>query len=47
MTKKQRKEYFKRFRNTWDINPVSRRENKNKHKEKKYREKEKCNRETF
>lgn len=47
MTKKQRKEYFKRFRNTWDINPVSRRENKNKYKEKKYREKEKCNRETF
>lgn len=47
MTKKQRKEYFKRFRNTWDINPVSRRENKNKWKEKKRNEKEKHDRETF
>ena len=26
MTKKQKKEYYKKFRNTWDINPVTRRE---------------------
>lgn len=47
MTKKQRKEYYKRFRNTWDINPVSRRENKNKWKEKKRNEKEKHDREAL
>lgn len=26
MTKKQKKEYYKKFRNTWDMNPVTRRE---------------------
>ena len=47
MTKKERKEYYKQFRGTWSINPLTRRENKNKYKERVYREKERCNRETF
>lgn len=39
MSKKEKREYFKRFRNLWEVNPVSRKENKNKYKEKKYNEK--------
>jgi hypothetical protein len=47
MTKKERKEFNKRRRTFWDINPVTRRENKNKWKERKRHEKERCDRETF
>ncbi len=47
MTKRERKEYYKQFRGTWSLNPVTRKENKNKYKERVYREKERCNRETF
>jgi hypothetical protein len=45
MSKKERKEYFAQFRNTWTVNPVTRKENKNKWKEK--RDNEKCNRKAF
>lgn len=38
MTKKEKKEYYNQFRNTWTIDPTTRREPKNKHKEKKYKE---------
>ena len=47
MTKKEKREYYKQFRNTWSINPLTRKENKNKYKERKYNEKAKCDRETF
>lgn len=47
MTKKEKKEYNKRQRNFWQINPVTRRENKNKWKGKREHEKEKYNREDF
>ncbi len=47
MTKKERKAYFKQFRNEWPVNPITRKENKNKYKEKKYNEKAKCNSQTF
>ena len=46
MTKKERKAYYSQFRNTWSINPLTRKENKNKNKERVYREKERCDRET-
>lgn len=44
MSKRERKEYFSQFRNSWTVNPVTRKENKNKWKEKRQREmvKEKC-----
>lgn len=45
MTKKERKAYYSQFRNTWSINPLTRKENKNKYKERVYREKERCDRE--
>lgn len=38
MSKKERKAYYATFRNTWTVNPVTRKENKNKWKEKKYNE---------
>ena len=38
MTKKEKKEYYNQFRNTWTIDPTTRREPKNKYKEKKYKE---------
>lgn len=38
MTKKEKKEYYNQFRNTWTIDPATRREPKNKYKEKKYKE---------
>ena len=47
MTKKEKREYYKQFRNTWSINPLTRKESKNKYKECVYREKERCNREAF
>lgn len=44
MSKRERKEYFSQFRNSWTVNPVTRKESKNKWKEKRQREmvKEKC-----
>lgn len=39
MTKKEKKAYYAKFRNKWEISPVMRKENKNKHKEKFYCEK--------
>lgn len=47
LTKKQRKEYYKKFRKMWDINPITRKENKNKYRKDKENEKEKYDRETF
>ena len=38
MSKKQRKEFYKKYRNQWEINLLSRRESKNKWKEKKLNE---------
>lgn len=45
MTKKERKEDDKRRRTFWQINPVTRREDKNKWKGKRDKEREKINRE--
>ena len=45
MTKKERKAYYSQFRNIWSINPLTRKENKNKYKERVYHEKERCHRE--
>ena len=45
MTKKERKKYYKQFRNIWSINPLTRKENKNKYKERVYNEKERYDRE--
>lgn len=38
-SKKAQREYHKKQRNTWTINPATRKENKNKWKERKYNEK--------
>lgn len=46
MSKKERKEYYKQFRNTWKVNPVTK-TTKNNRKEMIENEKEKYNRETF
>lgn len=42
MTKKERKAYYRKFRNQWTINPVTRRENKSKWKKVRDNEKTKC-----
>ena len=39
MTKKERKEYYNNFRNTWDINPTTRKEDRDKWKRKRDKEK--------
>ena len=39
MSKKERKEYYKKFRNTWDINPTTRKEDRDKWKRRKEKEK--------
>lgn len=44
MSKKERKAYYAQFRGTWQMNPVTRKEAKNKFKERKCREIEKSKR---
>ena len=41
MTKKERKTFYKKYRNTWDFCPTTRREEKNKYKKKRQKEIEK------
>ena len=47
MTKKERKAHYAKQRNTWTMNPITRREDKNKWKEKKLHEKAKYDRAAF
>lgn len=47
MTKKERKAYYSKYRNTWGMSPVTRKPSRNKGKELKMREKEKSAREGF
>lgn len=43
LSKKEQKRINKEKRNLWTVNPVTRKESKNKHKENKYKEQYKYN----